>query len=368
MKKLLLGVILACAGSVFGQNADSWKGVVIDQTTPQQAIALLGKPATDETGPVGDVYIGRILSGTSELTMYRTITYYGAEKGVPELSLAFSPAGKLVLISAYPKNTPASILEKAFPSDWRIAGEDPATDYENWDTAAAAVKSKPTDSEFGGSYQLLVRTPKVFSYATVFATAEIINSHTAQTEIAPGKPLWGNILFLTMISRSLERKPGEPEANDRPIPKGTETVMPPNSSITAETTTGTIKITAGNGLLRSYTWEGATRSVEMGARRTRWYGSLGLAFPGPGNHWKPHNGISRGVLEEGQMRFTSMAAAMKWIGERGKLLPTVYRNDGLMVAFGKSLPRKQLNVQVWQIYINGKKPTSLAGSHDAKIR
>ncbi len=62
MKKLILVLVLAFAGSVFGQNADSWKGVVIDRTTPQQAIALLGKPATDKKAPVIDLYVGRILS------------------------------------------------------------------------------------------------------------------------------------------------------------------------------------------------------------------------------------------------------------------------------------------------------------------
>lgn len=363
MRTLLLGLILTFTGTLFGQNADSWKGVVIDQTTPEQAIALLGKPATDVKEPVIDLWIGRLLSPTADLPVYRTLTYFGTDKDVPELSLAFSPAGKLVMISAYPKNTPASTLEKLFPADWRLSGEDPATNYEDWDKAAPAETSKPADSELGGGYQLLVRTPKVFSYATVMATAEIINSPKSQTEIAPGKPLWGNIMFLTMISRSLERKPGEPEANDGPIPKGKIPVMAPESSITATTSAGTIIIKAGKGLLRSYTWEGATRSVEMGTGGR----DSGLGYPGGGNHWRPHNGISRGVLSEGQMKFATMAAAMKWIAEHSKWQPLVYRNDGLLVAFGKVLPRKQLNVDVLQILINGKRPTKLVGATDDKI-
>ena len=265
-----------------------------------------------------------------------------------------------------PKNTPASALEKTLGTGWRLAGDNIATDFDNWDQPGSNPKPTPTGKEPKMGYNLLVRTPKVFTAVTVIATVDDMNG--ARPAVAPGGPLWGNILFVTMVSRTLERQPGEPDANDGPIPPGTEVVMAPGSSITADTSTGTITITAGLGLLRSYTWEGATRSVEMGARKVRWYGSLGLAFPGPGDHWKEHNGITRGVLEEGQMRFKTQVAAMKWIKERSRGLPLVYRKDGLVVGFGKTLTRKQLNVEVWQIYINGRKPKTLVGGQDSKIR
>ena len=213
-------------------------------------------------------------------------------------------------------------------------------------------------------YGLIAKTPKVFALVNVLPGVEDMD----RTSVSEAGPFWGNVLNVTIVSRTLERKPGEREAGDGPIPAGTEVVMAPGSSITAETSIGTIKITAGQGLLRSYTWESATRSVEMGAREKRWQGRLGIGWPGPGDHWKEHNGITRGVLEEAQMRFTTAAAAMKWINQKAKELPLVYRNDGLVVGFGKNLSRRQLNVEVWQIYVNGKKPTTLAGSQDSKIR
>ncbi|MGD9721183.1 MAG: hypothetical protein AB7O59_03900 [Pirellulales bacterium] len=143
--------------------------------------------------------------------------------------------------------------------------------------------------------------------------------------------------------------------------------MAPGMKISATTPTGTITITAGNGLKRSYTWEGATRSVEMYPREKRWYGSLGLFFPGPGDHWEPHNGITRGVLEEGQRHCKTVDEALRWIVENNSWCPTVYRNDGLVVAWGKTLDRNQLNVSVWQFYIDGKKPTQLPGAKDKYI-
>src|SRR5262245_15717902 len=53
------------------------------------------------------------------------------------------------------------------------------------------------------------------------------------------------------------------DVGDGPIPGKNEVVMWPAMSITATTDVGTITITAGKGLKRSYTWENGTRSVEM---------------------------------------------------------------------------------------------------------
>jgi hypothetical protein len=57
---------------------------------------------------------------------------------------------------------------------------------------------------------------------------------------------------------------------------------------------------------------------------------------------------------------------MKWINEQ-LWMPLVYRNDGLAVGWRKVPERSQLYVDVWQIYIDGKKPTALPGSADEKI-
>lgn len=156
------------------------------------------------------------------------------------------------------------------------------------------------------------------------------------------------------------------EVGDGPVPARNEIVMTPGMRITATTPVGTITITSGKGLKRCYTWEGATRCVEMEPRRERWYGSLGLYFPGPGSHWKEHNGITRGVVEEGQQHFKTTDEALAWLRDR-KYMPLVYRSDGLVVGWGKTPAREQLNVEVWQIYVGGRKPKNLPGSQDDKI-
>ncbi len=159
----------------------------------------------------------------------------------------------------------------------------------------------------------------------------------------------------------------EPEQiDDRPIPARNEVVMKPESAITAKTSVGTMVITAGKGLKRSYTWDGATRSVGMLPRNERWYGSLGLYYPGPGDHWEEHKGITRGVLSEGQMHFKTEAEAVAWLRTL-TFEPHVWRNDGLVVGWGKTMLRRQLSVSIWQIYIGGKKPITLPDSQDEAI-
>jgi hypothetical protein len=48
-------------------------------------------------------------------------------------------------------------------------------------------------------------------------------------------------------------------------------------------------------------------------------------------------------------------------------LPYVWRHDGLMVGWQKYLARKELDVEVWQVYVNGQKPDHLPGSRDDRI-
>jgi hypothetical protein len=148
-----------------------------------------------------------------------------------------------------------------------------------------------------------------------------------------------------------------------------ETVMTSGMVITARTPEGEIAIRAGEGFERSYTWEGATRSLRMWPRRKRWYGSLGLYYPGPGEHWKMHDGITRAVVEEGQQHFGSLAEALSWLRSRNRdWMHYVYRDDGLVVGWKRVPSRRQLSVEVWQILIQGTKPSKLDGSDNDRIR
>ncbi len=106
--------------------------------------------------------------------------------------------------------------------------------------------------------------------------------------------------------------------------------------------------------MRSYTWEGETRSLIMFPRKARWYGSMGVYDAAVGDIWQEHNGIRRGVVDEGQQHFDNEESALEWLKHRYEC---VYRDDGLVVCYSKTLGRRQLNVDVWQIYLGGTVPS-----------
>lgn len=178
------------------------------------------------------------------------------------------------------------------------------------------------------------------------------------------------LLFIASIISSCDSTPSKvssPPAIPVPtnvsssatVPVDNEIVMSDGMKIVATTDIGTIEVTATKGLERAYIWEGETRSVIMWPRKKRWFGSMGIYYPGPGNHWKEHNGISRGVLEEGHRHFDNVENALKWLKMWSECH---YRDDGLVVCYAKRPDRKQLNVEVWQIYLGGTVPSKFQES------
>lgn len=80
-------------------------------------------------------------------------------------------------------------------------------------------------------------------------------------------------------------------------------------------------------------------------------------------------GISRTVVEEAQLHFISLKGAEKWIAIRRKFQghQTVWSNDGLFVQWSVSPSRSQIDVDVYQICVAGKRPLQLAVSQDDAI-
>jgi hypothetical protein len=149
--------------------------------------------------------------------------------------------------------------------------------------------------------------------------------------------LFGNLAWLFPIG-------------DANVPAENEMVMTPGMKIIVRAKSGA---------------DGGTRSVEMWPRHERWNGSIGAYFPGPGAHWFPHRGIYRCVVDEGQLNFSSIAKASEFLSKTPAMVPRIYRNDGLTIWISKN--GGTLGVDVYQVYINGKKPVKLPGAQDAQI-
>lgn len=154
---------------------------------------------------------------------------------------------------------------------------------------------------------------------------------------------------------------------------GTELVLHDGTRLEATAPNGAIAINAGKGLERSYEWDGCSLAANMVQRSHRWYGSLGIYDPAAqgilGRLFdKTCKGISRTVVQEGQIHFADIESAQEWIQRRPKVWTTVWTNDGLLVSWGTSPARVQINVDLWLVCINGQRPAQLVGATDKAIK
>jgi len=68
------------------------------------------------------------------------------------------------------------------------------------------------------------------------------------------------------------------------------------------------------------------------------------------------------------MNFKSLPEANSWLeGQKDEALPCVWTNDGLVIGWSTEVDWKSLTVVVYQILINGEKPSKLMGSDDARF-
>ncbi|WP_367874244.1 hypothetical protein [Luteolibacter sp. Populi] len=131
-----------------------------------------------------------------------------------------------------------------------------------------------------------------------------------------------------------------------------EVAMRPGQKVTVPGSEGELVVAALKGWERSYTWKGETRKLVMIPREEEWMGSKGLYYPGPGEHWKEHDGITRAVVEEGIQRFKTLAALKQWFLTERKFMKYHHVAEGTIAGWSTNRQRKQLNCQVWKIRID----------------
>jgi hypothetical protein len=143
-----------------------------------------------------------------------------------------------------------------------------------------------------------------------------------------------------------------------------EMVMSEGMIIVASFPSGSLKIEADKRMKRIFQWENEKVFVDLIARHKRWHGSLGAYSPGGSDsiHF---------VIDEGQQHFCSILEASEWLILQEDRMDYVYTSDGLVIRWEAqsqgSSPKKIFRAQIWQLYINGEKPSNLAGSTDEKI-
>jgi len=168
---------------------------------------------------------------------------------------------------------------------------------------------------------------------------------------------------------------GKATTTDAKIPAGCPQCIAPSTQVEIrDGNTGIYCITTGKGLLRTYTWNGASRSLVLfpgNGSDGRYLGyprDYGASEHWPAFDWPMHDGIARFKTYESIKNFKSVDQAAKWIkSESSEEIPCVYRNDGLLIRWSRNIEEETLWVLVYQILIKGKKPSGLPGADDGAI-
>lgn len=158
-----------------------------------------------------------------------------------------------------------------------------------------------------------------------------------------------------------------------------QVVMPKGSTIQATTQEGVMTIKAGEDYLRTFEWDGVSRSAKMKARAKPWYGNLGIYCPGESGMWRKHHGISRVVYAEYRIFFATRSEAERYIskqwGRRIKnysdasddLPAGVWNDQGLLVRWSRKPDAEYLGVTVVQVIVAGKIPNGLSDSQNGNL-
>jgi hypothetical protein len=190
--------------------------------------------------------------------------------------------------------------------------------------------------------------------------------------------LWGYSYLDSAIWRAgyLATRLAPDHPTDAPLQSNATPAIQPLTQVDARTPIGAIRITSGRGKLRTFTWDGVTRSLDLlppetssedeSRFHTRRHGRDGTRHPW--YDWAEHQGIVRGEEWEGVQSFRSQADAEAWLArEQNNTMPFVWTHDGLVVGWSTHVDWRSLTVECYQVLIDGRKPTQLAGSDDRMI-
>lgn len=142
-----------------------------------------------------------------------------------------------------------------------------------------------------------------------------------------------------------------------------ETVLSAGQNISAKNKNGVFNIVYSGSVERTFGWNGHHQRVQMSVRRERFLGMLGI--------YNPADTIfaiaPRIVAQEAVRNFSSYKKADAFLRQGSNYMDWVYTKNGLVAGLGITPARRQVNIDVWQILIQGKKPSNLAGARPDMI-
>lgn len=137
--------------------------------------------------------------------------------------------------------------------------------------------------------------------------------------------------------------------------------FPGNAWLITDTGGSALKIRARQDV-RTYLWDECSFQEELGSRPFIWNGSLGRRVSRE-RSWSACGGIVRVVSEEGVRHFEDAETALRWLRAKASWADELFdegghavSEDGLVLVWAKDREEGQLNVDIWQVYIRGRKP------------
>lgn len=201
MKTLFTITLFICISAVtaFSQQPDRWRGLVIDETTPEQAIETLGQPKTDKQNE--RIFINNYQWLRKDVGKSLRILHWENVGEFPDVKLGFEN-NKLVLIHLEPKKFEAQAFLSAYDGlDIRYASEV---------QSPADFKQPRVNSDrpykLGVVFLLVGVTDKVFVFGQCGnAKGAVMSDLFGGTKSRQaGRSIPGDVVVIQLVSRTLE--------------------------------------------------------------------------------------------------------------------------------------------------------------------
>ena len=142
-------------------------------------------------------------------------------------------------------------------------------------------------------------------------------------------------------------------------------VLTPGQYVVAANKFGGVRISYVDAITRRYEWQNNSRVVTMKRRPEPFRGKVGMYNPNEGGLFDRKQRL---LVQEHTINYETEKELYASLYEGSAVMDWVYTEDGLVVGYGIFPDRDQVNLELFQILLRGKKPTGLRGARPDSIR